>query len=149
MANNPLKHFLRIAVIGAIFGAVGTPVAATLFFAAYCAVSGGGFSIGMIYSFLLLSSVIAVPVGLMYGLIDGIWLSIAGWYCRSRLALTIHGALAGFLLGLLPTLSGWLFHTDNPEWKTNTVFFATVGSCVGAAGAALFGRLLMKPSSPG
>jgi hypothetical protein len=143
VANSQLRHFLQIAVIGAIFGGVVTPVVATLYFV----VGSGGFGIRMISSFLLLFSVIAVPVGLVYGLIGGIWLGIVGWYCRSRLLLTIHGALAGFVLALLPTLSGWLFHADNPDWKMTTVFYVTVGSCVGAAGAALFGRLLMKPSS--
>ena len=145
MANRRLRHFLQIAVIGAIFSGVVAPVVATLFLI----VRNGGFGIRGIGSFLLLASVIAAPVTLACGLIGGIWLSVVGGYCRSRLLLTIHGALAGFVLGLLPTLSGWLLHRYNADWKMTTVFYVTVGSCVGAAGAALFGRLLMKPSSSG
>jgi hypothetical protein len=112
-----------------------------------------GFSIMMFGSLVLMAAVIAAPIGAACGLVVGIWLGAIGRSCRSRLLLTIHGALAGFVLSLLSFLSDWFLHRGTTSLEIsaisfNTLFPLAVGSCVGAAGAALFGRLLMKPWSP-
>ena len=153
MPDDRFRRLLLTAVIGVIFGGVLTPVVAALVLVVG---TGGfrGFSIMMFGSLVLMAAVIAAPIGSACGLLAGIWLGAVGWNCRSRLLLTIHGALAGFVLSLLFLFSDWFLHRGGTGLGINVVSFNTVfplivGSCVGAAGAALFGRLLMKPSSPG
>ena len=152
MLNDRFRRLLLTAVIGVIFGAVVTPVVAALFLVIG---TGGfrGFTIMMLGSLVLMAAVIAAPIGSACGLVVGIWLGVMGRSCRSRLLLTIHGALAGFLLSLLALLSDWFLHrgatsSEISAISFNTLFPLAVGSCVGAAGAALFGRLLMKPWNP-
>jgi len=154
-ANSRVRHFLRTAATGAIFSGLFAPVVATMYFV--IAGSGGcreltgwGFSYSLIRSFVFfvpMVSMFAVPLGSACGLVGGLWLGLAGQNCQSRLLLTIHGALAGFVLSLLLTLPFWLRHPpDRADLRMTTMYLLTVGSCVGAAGAGLFARLLMKPS---
>jgi hypothetical protein len=95
--DDRFRRLLLTAVIGVIFGAVVTPLVAALFFVVG---TGGfhGFSIMMFGSFVLMVAVIAAPIGAACGLVVGVWLRAIGRSCRSRLLLTIHGALAGFVL---------------------------------------------------
>jgi hypothetical protein len=150
--DDRFRRLLLTAFIGIVFGGVVTPVVAALFLVVG---TGGfrGFSIMMFGSLVLMAAVIAAPIGSACGLVVGVWLGVVGRSCRSRLSLTIHGAIAGFALSLFFFLSDWFLHRGSTSSGINVVSFNTVfplavGSCVGAAGAALFGRLLMKPWSP-
>ena len=143
MANGRLGFSFRMGVTGAIFGAVVTPMVATLFLVV---ASGGGFSVKMLGAFLFLVAVTATPLGLVGGFLAGIWLGLIGRKCRSRLALTGHGAVAGFALSLLLLSFDWLLHrAETVGVSSNTMFPVAVGTCVGAVGAASFGRILMRP----
>ena len=154
MANSRLRHFSQIAVIGAIFGGLFAPIVATMYFVIAGSSGCDGltiwrFSYSLIRGFIFfipMVSMFAVPLGSACGLVGGLWLGVAGQNCHGRLLLTIHGALAGFVLSLFLTLPFWLHHPpDRADLRMTTMYLLTVGSCVGAAGAGLFGRLLMKP----
>ena len=155
MTNRRLRHFVQTAVTGAIFSGLFAAVVATMYFVIVGSSGCGGltvwgFSYSLIRSFVFfipMVSVFAVPLGSACGLVGGLWLGVAGQNCRSRLLLTIHGALAGFVLTLLLALPFWLRRpSDRADLRMTTMYLLTVGSCVGAAGAASFGRLLTRPS---
>jgi hypothetical protein len=144
VSKGRLGFVARMGVIGAIFGAVITPVIATLI---SVAATGGGFSLKGLGAFLLVVAVIATPIGAMCGMVEGVWLGIVGPNCKSRLRLTVHGAAAGFALSVLFLLVDWSLHRPQVlETSLDTAFPVVVGTCVGAAGAAVFARTLMRQS---
>ncbi len=94
---------------------------------------------------LLLASVVIAPLGVLFGLAGGAWIAFVARKPRSRLALTLHGALAGLVLGGIFILLD--LHNEGgvpPGIGGFAAMSLIVGGILGATYVSIFWRLLYR-----